>query len=467
MDDQNSFFNHLDFLAADLLSLFTAFTLAYRLHFGDFSFINSTVWKGLLFFILMVDFIITLFLSPYSGIFRRSYYREIGYAAQLTIYNLLTTGVILYLMKMGVYFSRVTLVLTYSFYFNLSLLFKFILWNLHNSYRSQNPPALFIVAKSGNVSEVLANVSASDFQLYDISGVYLTDGEAELPAKIPLIRDQFADYILQNNINDVLIAISPDELETCTYEQLVKNGVTIYFDINAITDFHAEEEFVQSIGITRTLGIGNYVFTARQSAYLHLKRLLDILISFIGCILLLPICGIVKFLNHRNSDDAPIFYMQNRIGFNGKHIRIFKFRSMVPNAEEILQKLLEDEKYRAEWEASQKLSNDPRITKVGKILRKTSLDELPQLINVLRGEMSLVGPRPLVRGELESHNGLKLYQKVKPGITGWWGCNGRSNISYQERLELEYYYVKNISLGLDLLCIFRTLFFVLKREGAQ
>ena len=140
---------------------------------------------------------------------------------------------------------------------------------------------------------------------------------------------------------------------------------------------------------------------------------------------------------------------------------------MVPDAEARLKELLKDENYRKEWEANQKFANDPRITKIGRILRKTSLDEFPQLINVLIGNMSLVGPRPLVEGELEAHSGLKLYQRVKPGITGWWGCNGRSNIDYRERLELEYYYVKHCSLYLDLLCIFRTMLAVVKKDGAQ
>ena len=140
---------------------------------------------------------------------------------------------------------------------------------------------------------------------------------------------------------------------------------------------------------------------------------------------------------------------------------------MVYNAEEILEEMLKDKKYKKEWDKNQKFEDDPRITKIGKIIRKLSIDEIPQFINVLKGEMSLVGPRPLVVNELEEHNGLQLYNKVKPGITGWWACNGRSNIEYRERLELEYYYVKNCSVVLDIMCIFRTIFCVLKKEGAK
>ena len=120
-----------------------------------------------------------------------------------------------------------------------------------------------------------------------------------------------------------------------------------------------------------------------------------------------------------------------------------------------------------QWRRSQKLDDDPRITPVGRLLRQTSLDELPQFFNVIMGDMSIIGPRPLVPGELEEHGGRPLYNKVKPGLTGWWACNGRSDIEYDERLDLEYFYVANCSLYLDTLCILRTALAVLKRSGAQ
>ena len=129
---------------------------------------------------------------------------------------------------------------------------------------------------------------------------------------------------------------------------------------------------------------------------------------------------------------------------------------------------MKKKKYKKEWELNQKLSNDPRITKIGKILRKTSLDELPQFINVLFGEMSLIGPRPLVPGELDAHKGNhKIYESVRPGITSWWACHGRSNTTYEERLKLEYYYIKNKSIKLDIICIFDTIKAVIFKTGAE
>ena len=203
-------------------------------------------------------------------------------------------------------------------------------------------------------------------------------------------------------------------------------------------------------------------------AYLCIKRFFDALISLIGCIFLLPIILVVKICNICTGDFNSIFYKQKRIGKDGKFIYILKFRSMVPNADEILKELLKDKKYREEWELNQKFEHDPRITKMGKILRKTSLDEAPQFINVLKGDMSLIGPRPLIEVELDAHNGNhEIYEAMRPGITGWWACNGRSSITYKKRLQLEYYYIQNASILLDIKCIFKTVAAVFKRNGAK
>ena len=168
-------------------------------------------------------------------------------------------------------------------------------------------------------------------------------------------------------------------------------------------------------------------------------------------------------------DFSSIIYSHTRVGKNGKLFKLYKFRSMVKDADKKLEELLKNNKDLAkEWEENHKLENDPRITKVGKIIRELSLDEFPQFINLLKGDMTLVGPRPLVEGELDAHNGNhEIYESVKPGITGWWAVNGRSCTSYKQRLELEYYYCQNCSLWLDIKCIFKTIGAVLSRKGAQ
>jgi undecaprenyl-phosphate galactose phosphotransferase len=165
-------------------------------------------------------------------------------------------------------------------------------------------------------------------------------------------------------------------------------------------------------------------------------------------------------------DKESIFFKQIRIGKDGKPFMMYKFRSMVYNAEDLLKELLKDEQHRNDWVKNQKIEKDPRITPIGIFLRKSSIDELPQILNVLKGDMSIVGPRPLVEGELEDHGGSKLYWKVKPGITGWWGSHGRSDVSYDERLELEYYYIRHLSFKLDVICFFKTITTVIRHKGA-
>ncbi len=200
--------------------------------------------------------------------------------------------------------------------------------------------------------------------------------------------------------------------------------------------------------------------------YRYIKRLLDIILSLIGLIILIPICIVVKISFLCKGDKKSIFFKHTRIGKDGKPFMMYKFRSMVHNAEELLEELLKDERYKKEWAESQKIEKDPRVTTIGAFLRKSSMDELPQLLNVLKGDMSIVGPRPLVDGELEEHGGSKIYWKEKPGITGWWGCHGRSDVDYSQRLELEYYYIQNMSFKLDVICILKTVTAVVKHKGA-
>lgn len=203
-------------------------------------------------------------------------------------------------------------------------------------------------------------------------------------------------------------------------------------------------------------------------AYLIIKRLFDIVVGIIGVIMMVPIAIIVKIVYVCSGDFNSIFYRQKRIGKNGKEFGLYKFRSMIPNAEEVLKELLKNPKIKEEWVKYQKIYKDPRITSVGKILRRTSLDEIPQFLNILLGDMSMIGPRPLVPGELEEHDGKpEIYQKMRPGLTGWWASSGKSNAIYSERLKLEYYYINHAGLLLDIKCIFKTISAVIFGHGAD
>lgn len=210
-------------------------------------------------------------------------------------------------------------------------------------------------------------------------------------------------------------------------------------------------------------------FSIRKTLYFIIKRLFDIICSLIGCVFLLPIALIVKISYLLSGDTKTIFYKQKRIGKNGKFIYIYKFRSMVVNADEVLKELLRnDAEARKEYKINKKLKNDPRITPMGKILRVTSLDELPQFINIFKGEMSLIGNRPYLPREKDD---MGLYYndiiKTKPGLTGLWQISGRSNTTFEKRLKLEQQYSNSYGFKTDIKIFFKTFGVVLKHKGAK
>lgn len=202
--------------------------------------------------------------------------------------------------------------------------------------------------------------------------------------------------------------------------------------------------------------------------YLFIKRLFDIVVGLIGLIILIPISLIVKICSICTGDFGSIFFSQNRIGKDGKEFKFYKFRTMIPNADEKLFELLKEDKELAkEYKKNKKLKNDPRITKIGKILRRSSIDELPQLFNVLLGNMSVIGNRPYLPREKEDMGEyFDEIVKTKPGITGYWQTSGRKDVSFKKRLELESYYSNNRSILLDVKIFFKTFGAVFHGHGA-
>lgn len=198
------------------------------------------------------------------------------------------------------------------------------------------------------------------------------------------------------------------------------------------------------------------------------KRILEIFLAVCGLLISL-IPGIILAILVKFSSRGPVFYRAKRLGKDGKPIEVLKFRTMIQEADQELEKILsEDPDLRKEWEAKFKLQNDPRITRVGNFLRRTSLDELPQFWNVIKGEMSLIGPRPIVPAEVKYYgDDYKVFSSVKPGITGLWQVSGRSNTDYAERVELDVFYVNNWSIWMDFYIFWATINAVLLRRGAK
>lgn len=206
----------------------------------------------------------------------------------------------------------------------------------------------------------------------------------------------------------------------------------------------------------------------KNIAFKFVKRSIDVIAGIIGIILLIPITILVFVLSIFTGEGGSIFYTQKRIGKNGRTFKMYKYRTMCKNADKILEKRLqEDQEFRREYNKYKKVQNDDRITKCGKFLRSTSLDEFPQFINVLKGDMSLVGPRPYLPREKEDMGECYFYIiKLKPGITGPWQVRGRSKLQFKDRLELDKEYVTNITLRTDAKILIKTITRVIKKEGA-
>lgn len=287
-----------------------------------------------------------------------------------------------------------------------------------------------------------------------------------LPA--PLISEsQFLELLEQNNQCDILVGLNSQELNShlrlINFLQHNCLSLLVLPEINGLALYGAQvDHFFGNDQLVLRLNTNLSKFINRL-----LKRSFDLFMVVLILIIISPIMITIAIMI-KYTTKSNIFFLHQRIGKNGRPFKCLKFQTMYPNSKELLAQLLEDSsEARAEWESGFKLKNDPRVTPIGKFLRTTSLDELPQLFNVLIGQMSLVGPRPIILDEVERYqDGYYYYQLVLPGITGLWQVSGRSNVDYVDRVRLDEWYVKNWSLWYDIVILLKTFGVVLKRTGA-
>ncbi len=270
------------------------------------------------------------------------------------------------------------------------------------------------------------------------------------------VLDKPAEYVFLDssieNLNVHLRELTKSYRFVCLFDcnsALPSGSVKSYFNTEALNIFSFE----------------NKLFDKRR---MFVKRAIDVFVVLILMPLFIPILAVVSILIVLDSK-GPIFFVQERVGKDGKIFRCYKFRTMFVDAEKRLLEILnKDLIAKEQWLQNSKLRNDPRVTNVGKLLRRFSIDELPQIINVLKGDMSFVGPRPITIDERDLHykDHLRYYYSVKPGVTGLAQVSGRSLLSFQERIEFDRWYIENWSLWLDLIIILKTIIVVLRKEGA-
>ncbi|MDR0720874.1 MAG: undecaprenyl-phosphate galactose phosphotransferase WbaP [Treponema sp.] len=284
---------------------------------------------------------------------------------------------------------------------------------------------------------------------------------------IPIIHDTKAGPALVKNFNIKMAIVAMPNLNQVSMTRMINYSVSAFRYNVLIPDFFSINNIWMSIRDFD--GVLGFATSHRLKMYWNLviKRFMDLSFVSIGGLVILPFLLLIA-LAVKLSSPGPVLYGHTRKGRDGKTFTAYKFRSMVQNADKMLSELLaENPQLRDEWESSHKLKNDPRVTGIGKFLRRTSFDEFPQLINILKGEMSLVGPRPVVEAEKEKYGeNFERIFSVKPGLTGLWQVSGRSDTDYVERVSYDTYYLQSWSVWLDVWILYRTPEAIFKGKGA-
>ena len=404
---------------------------------------------------------------PYNR--RVQFYKAIQKIFYAVIYGTVVIILVLYFGKLAGLTSRLFVAFFGLFSFINIVVFRYLFKKVLEKERLLQIPVLIIGA--GKTAELLVKGITGDAGLgYKVIGL-LEDNKVESKLlQNYKVLGGFKDaeaVIKKTGVQQVFIAapgLEQEKLTSLIYrvQPLVKNvGIIPNLIGVPMGEIEVESFFSEKLMLLRVANNLAKPFNR------FLKTVFDYVLTLVGTIAISPILFVIAIWIYKDSP-GPVIFKHTRIGKDGKAFPCYKFRSMCVDAKEKLEELLaNDEEVRAEWERDFKLKNDPRITKSGAFLRKTSLDELPQIFNVLRGEMSLVGPRPIIQEELARYGEHAAdYLMVKPGITGMWQVSGRSDIDYAERVALDSWYVRNWSVWLDILLLWRTVKVVASKKGA-
>ena len=353
--------------------------------------------------------------------------------------------------------------------FGLGYAIRYLYWRCLKSWHLLYEPVILIGA--GKTAEKALRFYEQDLGYrYDVLGLMEDFPERSTVAeKYPVLGGMWdAGRIMQETGVKTVVITAPG-LDKEQLQKLISQVQPHVRNISFVPDLLGTQMMGAEVNVFFTeamlmLKIKNQLARRRNRV---IKRAFDLLFTICGGLCILPFLLVIAVMVAVDNKGNVIF-AHRRIGRDGKEFKCYKFQTMIPNAQEALEKYLaENPAARKEWEESFKLTDDPRVTKLGNILRKTSLDEMPQLWNVIRGDMSLVGPRPIVAKEIERYGEyFREYAMVTPGITGMWQASGRSDTTYEERVEMDTWYVRNWSVWIDLMYLFKTVKIVFTGKGA-
>ncbi|NLL37851.1 MAG: sugar transferase [Fretibacterium sp.] len=427
----------------------------------------SGFWPERRVFLCSLIFVIFLFNSLYY--FRNwMFWDEMKAVLRSSIIALLI--LVTYTFSLKLTLSRLILYASFLLFVPLCLLARYVLRRAAVALGLLRTPMLVIGA--GKTGELYARkVASHPFMGCVIVGFLDDDDDKQgtTVAGLPVLGKlkDFERFQRQFGVEEVVVAISTASRKLLArLLDLVEMRVRcVHYipDMYMLTTFSASIRDVDGVPlISASQGLLNPLNRT-------LKHVMDYLGALVALLVFSPLFCYIAW-RIKKDDGGTAFFAHSRVGKNLKPFKMYKFRTMIPDAEKVLQEMLKDEKLRQEFEVAFKFKDDPRITKLGRFLRRTSLDELPQLFNVLKGEMSLVGPRPIVMREVELYYGQKTAQqifKVTPGLTGFWQVSGRNDVlDYQQRIELDLYYIRNWSPWLDIVILLRTVQVILTSKGA-
>lgn len=457
------------FTVIDIMCMSIGFFLGIFIRHGNFEILNTYSVYREVFVVLIITIIANAFLfRPYEDVFRRGMWIEFINVVKCLGVQMVVAVAYMFIMQISRNYSRLAFayaVVSISILTYVGRLFaKSFLRNIveKSAYRKK----MLVVTTSDN-AEILLNSSRSEVEFnYQISALAIMDKDmtGQFVAGVPVTAsaETLYDDARLTVVDSVLIALEPDN-------QYFKDTVNL-FHVMGVEVNISLADYNLGIPNQQIVKMGDLTVLSGNSQKMALgdtiaKRVLDIVGGIVGIIItgiFVIIIGPAIIIE----SPGPIFFSQTRIGKNGRRFKIYKFRSMYMDAEERKKELMEKNKMSG---LMFKMDDDPRITKVGKFIRKTSIDEFPQFLNVLKGDMSLVGTRPPTEDEFKQYKArYKKRLSMKPGITGLWQVSGRSSITdFEDVVKLDVQYIENWSFGLDLKILVQTVLVVLKHDGAQ
>lgn len=458
-----SVLKHLDFLFLDFICIELSFFFACL--FRKNAFLNGIRQYLFILIIAGVTFFgIVMFWNIYSGILRRNFFDELKSSFALISEIFVSLTMYCFLTKSTEEYSRVVLVAFFSIAFPLDFLFRVLLKELvRKKIKNRNGETLLFIREEDVIkcSNIFTNQAESGVIATGIVTYEKTDKKEIGGIPIVCSKEGLRSYIESHRVDCVFIHLQ--EVSVHSYiDFLVKKDVVVYRSLRNLEKSSLRYR-VEEMNGYKALCIRERKQSLGQAV---LKRAGDIIGACIGLMLTLPITLITAILI-KLEDGGPVLYVSKRVGQHGKEFSIYKFRSMKLNADKLEDMLTPEEleQYYREY----KLENDPRVTRIGAVIRKFSIDELPQLINIIKGDMSFVGPRPLVEKETQLYGAKReLLLSLKPGLTGYWQAYGRNNVTYEsgKRQEMELYYIEQFSWWFDIKIMIRTVKAVLTADGA-